>query len=207
MPRIRKKTELSFKTSDWSCPIACRRCRHVRADGTTCKNRVCFGSPMCWIHNIKKYGVRTKESTIPNAGKGLFATRLFRKDSWICPYTGEITTMECIHQRYPGSMTAPYTEQLPGPQQLAVDCACTRGIGSLANGRFNQNGTVSSLSRHNCFTRYRPVGDGIPGLWLKATKTIKEGDEIFNWYGDGGYMLQNNHSTKRRTKVPDSRPC
>ena len=154
-----------------------------------------------------KYGVKVRKSTIPGAGNGLFATRLIKKNTWICPMIGETTTMACINQRYPGIMTAPYAEVFPNQSNQAVDGACQRGIGSLANGRFNKNGTVSSLSRHNCKTRYRPVGDGFPGIWLKATKTIRAGDEIFNWYGDGGYLLQKNHSTKRRKKVPDSRPC
>ncbi|CAB1097165.1 unnamed protein product [Ectocarpus sp. CCAP 1310/34] len=104
-------------------------------------------------------------------------------------------------------MTASYAEMLPGPEQLHIDSACNRGVASLSNGLFNANGSVSSLSRHNCVSRYRPVGDGVPGAWLKSTKPIKIGDEIFNWYGDGGYMLQHNHSTKRRTKEPDTRPC
>ncbi len=200
-------TELSFQTADWSCPLVCQQCEHTTANGVQCKNRVCFGFPLCWMHNSLRYGVKSKDSTIPNAGKGLFATRKLPKNSWICPYVGESTTMTCINQRYPGDTTASYTEQMPGPQQIAVDAACSRGIGSLANALFNADGSVSSLRRHNCISRYRPVGDGTPGLWLKTTKTIKIGDEIFHWYGDGGYMLQDNHSTRRRAKVPDSRPC
>lgn len=205
--RKRKPTELSFQTANWSCPLTCDQCTHTKANGVRCKNRVCFGFPVCWMHNAMKYGVKIKNSTIPGAGKGLFATRRLSKDSWICPYSGEATTMNCIHQRYPGEMTAAYTEQIPGNPNLAFDCACSRGIGSLANAHFNANGKLSALSRHNCFSRYRPVGDGVPGVWLKSTKVIKEGQEIFNWYGDGGYVLQDNHSTSRREKIPDSRPC
>lgn len=203
--RRRAPTELCFRTENWSCPLTCDQCTHTRANGIRCKNRVCFGSPVCWVHNSTKYGVKIKKSTIPGAGKGLFATRRIPKDSWICPYSGEQTTMNCIHQRYPGGMTAAYTEQIS--DNLAFDCACSRGIGSLANARFNANGTVSSLSRHNCFSRYRPAGNGVSGVWLKSTKVIKDGEEIFNWYGDGGYLLQDNHSTSRRVKAPDTRPC
>lgn len=205
--RRRAPTELSFRTADWSCPLKCGQCTHTRANGTRCKNRVCFGSPVCWLHNCIKYGVKIKDSTIPGAGKGLFATRRLPKDSWICPYSGEPTTMNCIHQRYPGAMTAAYTEQIPGPANLAFDCACSRGVGSLANARFNADGKVSALNRHNCLSRYRPVGDGVPGVWLKSTRVVEDGDEIFNWYGGGGYLLQDNHSTSRRAKAPDSRPC
>lgn len=197
--------ELSFQVPGWSCPLRCDRCEHVRANGLRCKNRVCYGSPVCWIHNKEKYGIISRQSTIPAAGKGLFATRLFQRNRWVCPYIGESIATECSDQRYPGAMTAPYAAA--APNNVVVDSACRRGIAASANGRFNVNGTVASLSRHNCIIRHRPVGDGIPGLWLKTTKRIQPGREIFVWYGAGGYQLDDNHSTRRRESVPDSRPC
>ncbi|ACH46888.1 putative lysine methyltransferase [Feldmannia species virus] len=203
--RRRAPTELRFETDNWSCPLKCNKCTFTRPNGLRCKNRVCFGFPLCWIHNSQKFGVKIKQSTIPGAGKGLFATRQIPKNTWICPYSGEETTMECIHQRYPGDSTAPYAEKIS--DNIAYDCACSRGIGSLANGRFNANGKVSSVRRHNCISRYRPVGEGVPGVWLKSTKDIKSGEELMNWYGDGGYQLQQNHSTRRRRRAPDTRPC
>ncbi|AAR26960.1 FirrV-1-G2 [Feldmannia irregularis virus a] len=214
--RKHKPREMSFvfekdeDDSTWSCPLLCQRCAYVRPNGEQCKKRVCVGHPFCWIHVRAAFGVTVKTSTIPNAGKGLFATRDFKKNTWICPYFGEIIDANCFVQRYPGKATAPYAEMLPlntTPRKY-VDSACTRSVGSLANGKFKGDGSVSSLRHHNCFTRYRPVGDGFKGVWLKSTKTIKAGDEIFNWYGEGNYNLfASNHSTKRRTKAPDSRPC
>lgn len=147
MPVLRRApTALSFRTVDWSCPLKCGRCTHMRANGTRCKNRVCFGSPVCWLHNSIKYGVKIKDSTIPGAGNVLFATRRLPKNSCMCPYSGDPTTMNCIHQRYPGAMTTAYTEQIPAPANLAFDCSCSRGVGSLANARFNADGNVSALT-------------------------------------------------------------
>lgn len=107
-------------------------------------------------------------------------------------------TAQCIQKRYPGRMTAPYAIQLPGTGNAFVDCARVRGIGSLANGIFKPDGTVAPLSRHNCKASYRPVGDGIPGLWMKTTKKIGKGGELFMFYGEGGYSLESSHSTERR---------
>lgn len=197
--KTRAKTEWYFQTAGWSQPLVSGRCPHETCGGERCKKTVSFGYPLCAVHNKLKYGVQVKLSTIKGAGKGLFATRTLPKHTWICPYVGEQTTMSCIHKRYPGRMTAPYTIQLPGG--LAVDSASVRGIGSLANGKFNANGTVSSVNRHNCIARFRPSGDGTPGMWLKTTKTIHPAQEIFLWYGDE-YILQENHSTTRRAKVP-----
>lgn len=205
MPPKRHHRELNFKSAGWSCPIHCHRCEQTRPNGARCKNRVCFGSPLCHQHNSMKYGVRIKKSTVPGAGKGLFATRAFRRDEWICPYPGEIITSACVDQRYPGDMTAAYVEVLPGGR--AVDCACKRGAGSLANAHFKSDGTVHSVHRHNAVSSHRPVGDGTSGVWLKSRRNIRAGDEIFHWYGDGGYKLEQNHSTGRRKKVPDTRPC
>ena len=209
--RVKVSTRNSFKVttntntnSSWSCPIHCDRCEFILPNEVQCRNRVCFGSPLCWIHNAKKYKVKANTSTIPNAGKGLFATEDFKKEAWICPMIGENISMACVEKRYPGTMTAPYTEEVR--RNKAVDCACSRGIGSTANAHFLPNGKVRGRSFHNAITRYRRVGEGIPGIWLKADKRIRAGDEIFLWYGNS-YRLENNHTTKRRKNVPDSRPC
>lgn len=207
----RARTELYFKSGDWSCPLVCGRCAYIRKNGIRCKNNVCIGSPLCWIHNDTEYGVKATASSIAGAGKGLFATRKIPKDTWICPYGGDRTTMDCIHRLYPGEKTAPYAIEVTWPRrQIAFDCACHRGIGSLANCLVDPDGNVSPPRLHNCISRYRPIGDGVPGIWLKSTKTIQAGKEIFHWYGKGEYSLQNDYSQGRRLQVrdrPDSRPC
>lgn len=85
-------------------------------------------------------------------------------------------------------MTAPCALQMTAND--TVDCAVMRGFGSLANARFNKNGPISALIRHNSFARFRPVGEGKPGVWLKSTKAIKRGEELFSWYGAVKYCLQ-----------------
>ncbi len=196
------------QNASWSCPIHCQRCEFIRPNGIRCKNRVCFGSPLCWRHNEKKWNVRAKKSNIPNAGKGLFATKRFSAGEWICPMTGENLSMDCVHLRYPGNMTAPYVEVFDSGNG-AVDCACSRGIGSLANALFRPNGTVRGLSYHNAKTSYRPVGDGHAGIWLKARTVIQPGSEIYLWYGNGGYTLEDTHNTKlrRRRAGENGPPC
>lgn len=191
---------------DWSCAIKCDQCTFVKANGNQCLNTVCFGSPYCWIHNRMAYGVRARPSTIPGAGKGLFATRPFAVDDWICPMICESLTQACFDTRYPGNVTAPYAEQdiFNAPFNI-VDCACERGIGSFANARFNANGTVRPLNDHNALTEHRNEIGFFVGIWLRANQPIQPGSEIFLWYGDN-YILENNHTTRRR-KGNDGRPC
>ena len=188
----------SFQTNEWSCNLLCSRCTHTKPDGTRCKNRVCIGAPVCWVHTRTKYGVCVKTSTIPGAGKGLFASRQFERNEWICPAGGELIDHACLDERYPGDMTAPY----------AIDCntgyldsACKRGIGMMANAKINATtGKCTALSNHNArsFRRH-------DGVWLRATKRIRNGDEIFHHYG-GAYRMDFEHTTSPRRRQ-DSRPC
>lgn len=184
-----------FETANYSSPLVAGRCHGETPTKRRCKRKACLGYPLCHAHNASRYGVQSRVSTIPGAGRGLFATRKLSKDSWLCPYVGENTTMSFVHLRYPGEMTAPYVVGLPNG--LAVDSACLRGIGSLANALFSDKNEVLSVSRHNTVLRYRSVGDGIPGMWLKTTKLIKPGDEIFLWYGHDYKLQQGTHKTTR----------
>lgn len=104
-------------------------------------------------------------------------------------------------------MVAPYAEC--GEDEECIDSACQRGIGSLANAIFTKAGNVSSVKFHNSLSRIRELRTGrkvVRQIWLKARKNIQDGEEIFHHYGNE-YKLENTHSTGRRKKVPDSRPC
>ena len=209
-------SEFKFKNpvtgKSWSCPIHCHRCEFIRSNGARCKNRTCFGSPLCWIHNLKTYHVKSQTSTIPAAGRGLFARKDFGKGEWICPMLGENISTACARKRYFGYVTAPYTEEYENGR--SIDCACSRGIGSLANALFHvegkMKGKLKGRTAHNAYTIVRPRDKrGRPRqIWLRADKKIKNGDEIFLWYGKGDFKLENTHTTKkRRRKVADTRPC
>jgi len=192
-------TVLTFEAPRFSCSLACGQCDFVKANGTRCRNRVCFGTPTCWIHTMIQYGVKTRLSTIPNAGKGLFATRDFRFREYICPYVGEELPEDCITLRY-GEGTAPYATSSGDD---SIDSACQRGIASLANGLFTPGGRSRDKRFHNA-ELYHNEGDN-DRPWLKALRGIRSGQEIFVYYGRD-YVLGNDHTTRRRRTV-DNRPC
>jgi hypothetical protein len=75
---------------------------------------------------------------------------------------GDVVTQTCLKERYPGHMTAPYAEVLPGSRGV-VDSACKRGIGSMANGLFNAHGKSRGVTLHNATSSFRP---GLGQLWL-----------------------------------------
>lgn len=198
-------SKLSFVTADFRCRLRCDQCSYVKPDGQRCRNRVCIGYPLCWIHTKKEFSLRVKDSTIEGAGKGLFATTGFYQDQWICPYVGENVTHGCLDARYPGDVTAPYATQYENPLAFNagdfVDSACVRGVGAMANGIFLPDGTSAGVEHHNAQIETREGGV----LWLRATEDIGPHDEIFLHYGDQ-YVLENNYST-RRSRLPDTRPC
>lgn len=186
------------------CTLKCGQCRYIRPENNIrCKNRVCIGRPLCWIHNRKTYGVQVKQSTITDAGKGLFATKDFEKDDLICPYVGELTTQACLNERYGEDGTGPYALTFDGGR--ATDSACYRGVASMSNGLINQRtGRSRPRQLHNAIITEAEM-DGVTYPALYATKSIAVGDEIFCWYGDE-YILTDDHTTKRR-KRNDTRPC
>jgi hypothetical protein len=191
-------SKLTFSTDDFSCHIRCDRCTHIKPNGERCKNRVCFGSPVCWIHTRQTYGVQIKKTAV--MGKGLFATEDIPANTWICPYNGETINKACLDNRYPGDMTAPYAYQKN--RDSFEDAACLRGTGSMSNGKFRANGQSRALSQHNSKIVNRRNG---VGPWLKSTKAISNGSEIYTYYGPD-YRIEDNHDTKR-TNQADTRPC
>lgn len=221
----RKPTANTFNFAEnpaWSCPLWCDTCAQTKPDGTGCKNRVCFGTPLCWSHNKKLYGVRIKESGEKDAGKGLFTTKARDPDEWVCPYLGENTTQYCINQWYRGNnTTAPYTEcgysaaNTWSVDRACVDASCKRGIGAMANTRVmyvKQEGSETKVAKiapenmHNCKTQVRTPAEGGDGsIWLKTTNKVRADRELFLYYGPA-YLLQDNHSTKRRVKQAATRP-
>lgn len=194
-------SKLVFETDRFRCRLHCDRCTHIKANGQRCGNRVCFGTPICWIHTKQLFGLRIKSSSIAGAGKGLYATRYISAGSWICPYVGELISEQCLDLRYPGDITAPFTVN-NGDGSNYIDSACKRGIGAIANGIFDNLGVSLPHQNHNAEIEFKPESQM---NWLRATRNIFNGEEIFVYYGNV-YRLENNHLT-RRSKMEDTRPC
>lgn len=196
-------SKLTFETDDFRCRLKCDQCAYTKPDGRRCKNRVCIGYPVCWIHTKKEFGLRVKDSNVVD-GKGLFADKRFDRHDWICPYMGEPVTQACIDVRYPQNTQAPYAVRLDIPYAMGggdyIDAACSRGVGAIANALFTATGNPMPPQDHNAQIETR-----LDGLWLRARRTIRPGDEIFVHPGED-FGWDNNYVTKRMTR-PDTRPC
>lgn len=170
----------------FECKVESLRCSDQTKAGTRCKRQTVIGSPYCSTHLVYNHGLQIKQSTIPNAGKGLFAVDprknaeenkvIFKSGQRIVVYHGERISEEELVERY-SDKTGPYAVEVsnvgtPEGEREYEDGACKRCIGSIANtkGRFSL--CNARLAKHQGQIR------------VMATKNIRNGQEIFVWYGD-----------------------
>jgi SET domain-containing protein len=115
-------------------------------------------------------------STIPQAGKGLFVldkkqpigTVLIKKAQTVCPYGGELIDKDTLEKRY-GNKTAPYAVQLS--KTSFRDGGCARGVGSLLNHDSRRANVTFSVNQNS------------KTVSIKATRNLKNGEELFINYG------------------------
>lgn len=186
----------------FSCPLQCQQCEAQSATtGQRCRKRACIGVPLCWQHLLSERHLRIRASGLgAAAGDGLWAQRsrvapaagapgrevLFREGDLITYYDGEVVTPEILQARY-GDLTAPYGIATRGAHR--EDGACRRGPGSVANHRGQRPNARFSYA----------AGQGDRAT-LRATRVIRDGDEIFVSYGRQ-YALHEegvSHATRRR---------
>lgn len=172
------------------------RCTGHNKNGQQCKRKMIIGFEYCPAHLASEKHLKVKQSTIPNAGKGLFAfdaTKgandiIFRANDKITDYNGVVKTHEQIDQQY-GDYTAPYAIRLD--REHAVDAGDKRGVGSLVNHK--------SYSRTNCKLALKRQNGRIIGCQVIATKVIRNGQELFAFYGND-YKFEDPDEARYSTK-------
>lgn len=137
-------------------------CAHIDCKAIT------TSSPFCPEHLAAKYGVEVKESLLPNAGKGLFATQDFKRNQRITPYEGE---------RFAAPMWGDYV--LEYKKDSFVDCGWTP---HCCAGRFVNDGRQPKLI--NCKFVYDKKQDCV---WIVSTKHVYKGQEFYLNYGKNSY--------------------
>lgn len=167
-----------FKVNDevlYRTKLESVRCVEHTVKGSRCKRICVFGSPFCSAHLASLHYLQIKPSRIPHAGKGLYAVHprdsnsnevLFRRGEIICAYKGEVINKEELVDRY-SDKTPPYVVGVS--ENVYEDGARIRGIGSLANTNAGHTNATISVYRGRAS--------------LKATRSIRSGDEIYLAYG------------------------
>ncbi len=175
----------------FQCPVKRFQCEHVVGANTQCKRHQYIGFSLCYQHLAIDAHLKIAPATNPDHGKGLFATNgtsnndiVFNKDDRIIQYNGEVLNKAELDDRYGGNNkdTAPYGFQVNNNKY--VDSACLRSAGSLANHKPLQTANAKL---------YYSTGSG--NVYIRATKNIKNNQEIFVNYGRS-YKFIDNHETK-----------
>jgi len=151
---------------DGEVRMGTRRCAATTRAGAQCRALTRHGE-YCWVHLAQLRGVRIKASTIPAAGKALYAARDFKKGDVVARYTGDTVATGGDHG---GSA---YVLELS--EEVSIDAART----DTAEGRM-LNDSRGSGKRNNCrFSCNQAAKTAV----LRATRNIKKGEELFVGYG------------------------
>ena len=143
----------------------CQRCTATTAKGRPCKNRTCRGN-FCWQHLRKERGLTVKQSSIPNAGLGLFATKSISGNKMIDHYTGESLTKSQVDERYASRR---------GDYVLCFGKKCVDGRKTNSNfARFANNSRNTKKKNNARLTK---------AFTLKSTRKINPGQEVLTAYG------------------------
>jgi len=152
--------------------MGAQRCTASTKAGGWCKARTKYGC-MCWVHRAAVDGTAIKESTIPGAGKGLFATRDFPNKAVIARYTGDLLNTQDGEDSEDGFEGSEYVLELS--QLVSIDAART----DTADGRL-----INDIHR----TRLKPNVRFVPfhaqrTVTIKTTRAVKAGEEFLLSYG------------------------
>lgn len=171
----------------YDAPLESTQCIDHNKNGTRCKRKVIIGAPYCSQHLKLKHFLVIQDSTIENAGIGLYACDInkdedaiiFKKNDRVCYYDGEVLTQDQFIERYrtpPNKKTVPYTFALHNNEY--EDGAIKRGVGTLVNHKpANQCNCKLSIGRNN-------------RAQIIAIKDITNYSELFVSYSRSYRMLQ-----------------
>jgi len=137
------------------------------------------------------YALRVGKSTIPGAGRGLFAVEGFRKGDTITEYDGEVIDIETAERRRRMGLASHIRSLASG--RLAIDGRMVPATFGHGGGSFANDPRDSKLTNAKFCNTDTPMIGALarPGRlalersWLRATKDILPGQEILASYGKG----------------------
>jgi hypothetical protein len=143
-----------------------------------CKKRTLYDSH-CWIHGVNIDGVRIKKSTIPAAGKGLYAARDFRKGEKVCTYEGRNISEQTVNARSDDRNR--FVENIQGGRCLDAwrKTSCYGRMINSYHGMPKSKMNVKIMGPNVARAQATKLN-------VKAIKQVKKGQEFFTTYGGPG---------------------
>lgn len=184
-----ERVKIGSKSRKWFGDFICKWILFHKSDIDSYKNEIVeminFG---CRLNQI---GLAVKESLIPNAGYGLFATKDYAEDEYITEYGGFYCSVN-IYETYNKPRESDYVFQFP--EQLGNaefgpgirNCETTFKLGYQMGRWIN-----SDKDKQNLRPDFDISGNSPPKLIFLARKNIKAGEELYWWYGEHYTFLKN----------------
>jgi hypothetical protein len=177
-----------------------QRCSASTNAGAQCAQRTAVAH-MCWNHLRRDLGLRVQKSSVPDAGRGLFAARDLPKGRRV-PYTGDLINTD--GGRVGGAYVLETRNNVEG-----IDAARRNsGLGRWVNdprGAFDEQGR---RRKANCkFTIHTPRGGGQRVAAVRTLRPILKGEELLVKYGEqywsfhAGAALRPKQFTARKGSV------
>jgi hypothetical protein len=178
-----------------------QRCSANTNAGAQCAQRTAVAH-LCWNHLRRDLGLRVQKSTVPSAGKGLFAAwpRGLPKGHRI-PYTGDLISTD--GGRIGGSYVLETRNDAEGIDAARRNC----GLGRWVN---DPRGATTEQGRPrtpNCeFTIHTPRGGRQRVAAVRTLRPILSGEELLVKYGAEYWRFQRDATpAKRRPRQPRKR--
>lgn len=171
-----------------------QRCAADTNGGAQCAQRTAVAH-LCWNHLLRDMGVRVRPSSVPGAGRGLFAAwRDGLAKGHRIPYTGDAIALN------DDEAGGPYVLQTR--QGAGIDAARRNsGLGRWVNdprGAVDENGRAR---RANCeFVLHTPRGGGQRIAAVRTLRPILKGEELLVRYGDDYWRFHAPVTSNRQRK-------
>ena len=179
---------------------SCARCAYMGVrrrfdyESTQCNLRSCTTGPYCWLHTRKSDKLRVLPSTVQEwkdsdgewiperkLKKGLFVTKDIEEDKYIATIGGETIDindkdkLDELDQLYRGFGAVQYQTTNEGLQVLLTNWTKSNS----GNGRYVRVCSKRRKNKYECDVNVELVQKGYDRLFLKTTRNIGEGEELF----------------------------
>ena len=152
----------------------CQQCNAMTRYGRRCRRITCLYSSFCFQHTRRlERALNLKKSHIPGGGTGLYAWNRIPYNTNIAEYTGNEIGIPDPNVHYPYAVTR--------RDGTAVDASSTQS--TIA--RYANDCRPANVAANHCQGNNARLYENNNGrIWLRSTRAIPAGQEIFVSYGD-----------------------
>jgi hypothetical protein len=170
-----------------------QRCSANTNAGAQCGQRTAVAH-ICWNHLRRDLGLRVRKSTIPSAGRGLFAARDLPANHRVA-YTGDEIALRADENGGPYVLE---TRRGTGIDAARRNCGLGRWVND-PRGAADEEGRPRA---HNCeFTLHTPRGERQRVAAVRTLRPVLSGEELLVRYGSSYWRFHAGAAPKQKKKA------